>query len=354
MRVLLVARTAGPMKNLAIVAQVLTDRNHEVVSVLFKDAESMVNVHALMSFNPDVILITTSSANISDELAVIARARECGIPYAVFSDTYGAYNRPMMSVEMRKDCAMVFVPDVPEVRFAEKAGYSNVVVSGVPLWEDFADLSNFPSREETRKNLGLSDKDIAFIWTPGKQSELNWKVFRQVFQALRQPFFRDVMVLLPRFHPGDPNLKSNPYYYDDLMAECPVRTVDSSTYKKTDDLVPALDLVISSASTVGITAIYQRKGVIEFLPPEWVDHLEKEMGRRVWPPAECGAAVKAEDADHLATAIACIFHHDSCIYGDMQRAQTNHYPIKKGGAAKRIVDCLEQILARRKAAKTSA
>lgn len=349
MRVLLVARTAGPMKNLARVAQELTDRNHEVASVFSKDAESMVNVHALMGFRPNVILVATSTANISDELAVIARARDEKTPYAVFADTYGAYNRKEVPIEMRRDCATVFVPDETEKLFVPDAGYPTAVVSGVPLWEDFADLSKFPSREEMRKNLGLRDDDLAFVWTPGKDGELNKKVFRQVFQALRQ-LNTNNLVLLPRFHPGDPDLKSNPHYYDELMAECPVRTLDSGNYKKTDDLVPALDFVISSASTVGITAIYQRKQVIEYLPSEWVDRMEQQIGRRVWPPAQCGAALMSEDPYQLSIDIVQILTAASLggtfgEYGrcNLRRSQEINYPIEKGGAAKRIADSLEKI-----------
>ncbi|MEK9186558.1 MAG: hypothetical protein AAB885_03160, partial [Patescibacteria group bacterium] len=282
MRALLVARTIGPAKNLVRVASALSDRNHEVAAVLSKDPESMIYAPALMSFNPDAVLVTTSSMNISDELAVIVQARQRGIPYAIFADTYGAHNRSEMPEEMKRDCSVVFVPDETEKEFSREIGYPRAEVSGVPIWEDYADLSNYPSRGDIRGKLGISDEEIAVVSAFGKDGNLNRRLLQDTVKALRMAIeaTKRHFIFIPRFHPGDQSLKTDPNFYKEVLDGSLVRIIDSSAYKSADDIMPAMDLIVSQFSTIGINAIYQRKPVIEYMIDPVLERLEKQTGRR--------------------------------------------------------------------------
>ncbi len=365
MRVLLVSRNTGPMKNLARVAQALSDRNHEVVAVLSNSPEVMVYAPALMGFQPQVVVtsLSTTPQTISDELAVIVQAKEKGVPFAVFADTYGAHNRPEMPAELKKATSVVLVPDTAEKKFAESVGYPRAEAVGVPLWEDFADEANYPSREVTRKELGIGDGVVAVMPAFGKNGELNRELFRDTLTAIgyaAKRAGRHNYVLLPRFHPGDEAYKKDRGYYDSVLAESPVRVIGTPAYNQSDDLVPAVDIVVSQLSTVAISAIYQRKLVIEYAPPAVLDRLEKQTGRRSWPTTETGAAAQAHNVDELAAAIEWLWlklpmpenpafwaHHSEegdTLAQALWRAQIRHYPEKKGYAAKRIVEVLESLV----------
>ena len=341
MRLLLVSRTIGPAKNLARVAQAALDRNHEVAAVLSKDAAAMVPVSSLFDFAPQMVLASTSGSNIEDELKVIRVARDSRIPFGIFCDTYGTFMRPQFTPDFREACAVLFVPDKVEWDYAKEAGFKNAIVSGVPLWEDFSGIKENTPLRRAHFVYPENFPSIFVLHPLDKNGELNIQTLREVWRALElvktQTSTR--FFYMPRFHPGDPNLKANPDYYKEVLGECPVTMIFTEYEKKTEYLVPACDIVLSSFSNLGIAGIYNRKPVVEYLPPYLEDRLESLIGRRVWPPAVCGAALLARDAIHLAQNLFACSSGNPCLL-----AQERHYPIQKSGVAERIVTALEALM----------
>lgn len=149
MRVVVVSRSLAPARNLARVIQALLDRRHQVAAVLSTGISEMINVKALMNFNPHVVLISTSAEtvpgvvhNIEDELSVARESMQRGIPFTIFAESRDAYRRPQIRSGIVKSCRVLFVSDELEKIKAENAGWPNVIVSGFPLWdENFNQLS---------------------------------------------------------------------------------------------------------------------------------------------------------------------------------------------------------------------
>lgn len=339
MKVVLLARTIGPSKSLARVATRLIDRGHQVLSLLSKDPGVTILPEYLFEFDPDVVCMATSSMNIEDEAGLAQQAIELGVPYTVFADTFGAFNRPGFPADLREAAAAVFVPNEPEARFAKEVGYANPVVTGVPLWEEFAALSAYPARIKTREALGIHNNEAAVISAFGKDGVLNKKLLGETLEALDRAAKESGIefAFVPRFHPGDQSLKSDPDFYQGVLAASPVRAIDSSAYKSADDLVPAIDIVVSQFSTIGITAIYQRKAVIEFMPEAVLDRLEKQTGRRTWPTVETGAAAVATNVKELTRELG--LPEQSAHFA----AQAKHFPVERGQAADVIAARLEKI-----------
>lgn len=348
MRALIVARNIGPAKSLAMVVAALLKRGHSVAAVLSKDAQEMVDGFALMNFNPDVVLIATSSVtpqlehNLEEELDVAYGAMRNHVPFAIFSDTFGTYRRSKITAEHIRECRTIFVVDEEEKRLAEAYGFTHALVSGVPIWETFGGTGSLSGRAEVRSALGIADADIAIVYSCTKTAEINVKTLQEIFQALTElaeKLHDSVPVFLPRFHPGDPNLRENGQFYKFVLETCPVRIVLSLQYPQAEDLLQGADVVISTGSTLGIAAIFQRKYVVEFSPLFWQERLVQEFGVSIWPPASLGAAVVATDPSQLAV---CIRDRDT-LSKEQRIRQEKHYSVQPGIATARIVAELERL-----------
>ncbi|MBU1159929.1 hypothetical protein KKD04_01965 [Patescibacteria group bacterium] len=326
MKILIASVDLGPSKSLARLASGLVDVGHKVLGSFFAIPPS-----GLLDWHPDVAITGLSSLETQHELAISASAIEESIPVAWFSDTYGVFNREKIG-SLRPN--MLFVSDELEKKEAEKNGYKNVIASGIPIWEDFADLSLFPSQEEARKKLGAGKKDKLILFC-GMETELNRKFLNDVIQAIRN-LNDPSLILLPRFHPADPNRES----YSKILNK--VRWIESKGFKKTDELVPAADLIISPYSTLGITGAFQRKRVIDYIPGYFMDLLEKVTKRRYWVPAETGATLGVYKQRDLVPSIAYLFTKKG--YTELVEKQKEVYPVKKGGAIKKMIEAVENLV----------
>ncbi len=357
MRVLIVSRTVGPARNLAKVAAALVDGTHEVMAVLSKDPDAMVDPARLVGdFKPDVVLASTSSANLEDELSVMNEAVRHGVPIAMFADTYGAFWRKGFRVWGCADAInTLFVPDEAEKKLAEGKGFQRVVVSGVPLWEELAQSrEDFDlARKVGRAKLGVDGHKL-ITWSPGKNGKLNKQTLLEIFAAFREmgERFCETLAFVIRFHPGDDGLKNDPNFYKEVLPGCPVRVVvDSGIFKKQEDIVPAVDLLINSSGTLGIAGIYQRRPVLEYLPKDWEDRLEEATGFRTWPPASCGASLLVSDQKNLASGILALIGEFDGPRIKMCDAQVRNYPTTKGRAVETIVHCLLELAVKKGPAK---
>ncbi len=356
MRVLIVSRTLGPARNLAKVAAALVDGSHEVAAVFSKDAGAMVDSERLLEdFKPDIVLASTSSANLHDELMVMTRASSRDIPVAIFADTYGAFWRKGFRFwGLTPKIEVLFVPDEAEKKLAEEKGFRNVVASGVPFWEELAQSREdfFNARLHGRALLEVDGHNL-ITWSPGKNGELNKQTLSEIFASLREmgERFCETLAFVVRFHPGDGSLKSDPNFYKEVLKTCPVRIADCSMFKKQEDMIPALDLIISSSGTLGVAGIYQRVPVIEYLPKAWEDRLEEATGFRTWPPTATGASMLVSDQRHLATGILSLIGSSDVARKQMRDAQERNYPATKGRAVETIIRCLGDLAKKKTLAK---
>lgn len=333
MKVLIVSMDLGPSKSLARLASGLINAKHEVLTSFFTVPPSK---GLLGEWNPDVVITGLAAAeDKTTEIEISISAMEKKKPIIWFADTYGVFNRKKIG-SLRPD--LLFVPDEFEKQKAIEQGYKTVVASGIPLWEDFADLSLFPKREELRKKLGVgkNNKLILFCVISAKH-DINRTVTSGVISALKELNDPDIILLL-RLHPADP---------DPDIESCKkllknIAWVESPGFKATEDLLPAADFVISSISTVGIAAAYQRKRVVEYIPQPFMDLLEKLTGRRYWVPAETGATPGVYRLEDLIPAIQNLFTKEG--YANLVEKQEKAYPALKGGSIRKMIDAIEKLV----------
>lgn len=201
----------------------------------------------------DVVLIGMSS---SLELAQkeISAAQECckrGVSFGFYSDTFGTFRRPWFT-EYRDKASFLFVVNEDEARSAKEL-FSNaqIVVSGNPLWGNFF----FPkySRGEVRSRLGVGEDDRMILCPAGKNLTANILHLGGVIEAVsrldKNPSRYKVFFSK---HPGDLNSID---VYGDLVkySRSLVRVVTKEEFLGSD-MIPGADVVIESASTMGIEA----------------------------------------------------------------------------------------------------
>ncbi|MFH1366142.1 MAG: DUF354 domain-containing protein [Patescibacteria group bacterium] len=298
----------------------LVDEGHHVLACHFTVPPS-----GLLDWGPEIVITGLAAWNTEHELVISKLAMAKQIPVVWFADTYGVFAREKIG-DLRPN--LLLVPDELEKKKAKEFGYKNIIASGIPFWEEFADLSLYPRREETRKKLGIESKRVVLL--PGLNIELSRQIATDVIAALK-----DIpnIVLLPRFHSSGPEHK-------DLLKE--INWVDSSAIKKTEDLIPAADLMISVFSTLGIMAAHQRKRVIDYIPKSLMDVLEQVTKRRYWVPAESGATLGVYKKEDLVPAINYLFTPEG--YAELIKKQKEVYSAKKGIAVKKMIAALEDLV----------
>lgn len=328
MRILVVSSDIGPARSLVRLDKELVDQGHKVAGSYFLDPIPEL----LEQYNPDVMISGMSSHDASHELAIAESAITKKIPVVWFADTYGVFNRPYPDT-LKSKISLLFVPDNSEKVKAEAAGYKNVVAVGVPLWEEFVNLDNFPTREEVRVKLSIAEKE-RLVLLCGTDTH-NKRFIAAVISAIKS--LNDPnMITAFRAHPSDPDKNSYEVLFRNL------RHVDTSSIAaKTDDLVPAADLVVSPLSTVGLTAIYQRKRVIDCALPYLLDVLEEKIGIRTWSPIEVGASYGIFQENEIAIAINTLFSEKG--YAELQRKQQLAYSVGKNGSVKKMVEHIKRI-----------
>ncbi len=332
-KILFATRDVGPSRSLARIATEAVDRAHSVRSFFF---QPLADWKQFVAWQPDVVVASPASVDFKDMVDLFVWTKNQGIKLVWLADTYGVYRRPSLG-DLRAD--LIFVPDETEKEKALRYGYTNVVASGVPIWEEFFDTGRYLQREETRKRFRISESEIAVIFLGTKNGAITLQALKGLLDSLQAVPAN--WVLLPRFHPGDESFKSG--FYNEFLAKVPLRWVDTASVKVAEELLLTTDLVISLISTVGIAAACLRRTVIDYLPPFLADVLEEQIGERTWNPAESGATMKAICPESLKTAISVLLTAEG---KKLQAAkQIAQYPfLRPGAAAKLIIEEIEKLL----------
>lgn len=312
----------GPSTSLRILESELGKGNYCILSGTFLgkpgQEKTIETCFKMMIDSVPDILITGMSTK-KDELLLSKELRKRRTKIVWFADTFTIFMRSYVKKSnFRPD--LIFVPDETEKKKAENFGYPKVISSGVPLWENFADLSNFPSRKKTRASLEIEEEAKLILFMGNKLPE-NAQSLKEIVEALNQVSNQKRKVIfLPKFHQADPDLNS----YSKILEKLKMPLRESPL--PADDLIPACDMVLSACSTVGMAGIYQRKPVINYTPK-----FIQEMFARIdiifnWPPNKNGAACEVSEKSKLAGVIETHLESPNIL----EKAQKKHYPTQKG------------------------
>ena len=284
-----------------------------VVDAILADGKPFSDLVAVIEervSQADVVLIgMTSEERLSGgELAAAGIAYKMKIPFGFYSDTFGTFRRPWFK-NCRDKASFLFVINEEEAKLAREFFLNaRIVVSGNPLWEAFF----FPkyTREEVRSRLGVTEDDWMILCPAGKNLTVNLLHLGGVIEALsrlhKDPSHHKVFFSK---HPGDPNSADT---YIDLVkySRSPFRVVTKEEFSGSD-MIAGADIVIESASTMGIEAACQRVPVIEYFTEIALNRLEEANGVREWELVRLGAAREVRgNVTHLFNAILVLLFYD--------------------------------------------
>jgi hypothetical protein len=348
--VLLVGRDVGAAAPLAMVSVELAKLGIGCMAFLREcPGPSFVNGN-------DVGFVLTgmsSSPELSrDELGVLRMAISAEVPFGVFADIFGAWKGRKWFEEYRQKASVIFVLNQEEVAEA-RVMYPNAQVFGFgnPRWEEF--FTQRMTREQVRAKLSLSGSDIVVEVPGGKDLECNLLHFGAVIDAarrLREDDRSNSYVVIISIHPGDDPKGENNHRgeYEKLAGRFDwVRITDKSLISA-DNMLAGVDMVVQSASTVGVTASCQRIPVINYFSEPALDRLEGSIGSREWPPVTKGMELAVtNDFDKLCAAMqACHFGLPSCDF--MTKCQEEVYPKPVGKpAAALIAEAIRDIIGKK-------
>lgn len=292
-----------------------------------------------------VLLGMSSSPELSqEELAAGREAVILGKPIFLYADRFGTWSRPWFK-ELWPYVQCLFVINEQEAGKA-RALYPNnteVVVSGNPIWEDFA----FPtmSRPEVRNKLGIAD-DETFILVPGgKVLAINILLLDAVIEAsLKLAPWKFRIIFTP--HPGDQNDRK--FYMEIFSFTCTdtvkAEIIEKDTMSSTVAVVGA-DLVVDSASTIGIQAAFIRTPAITFLNKVVLGRMLLIEGTQLWEPCELGVSqCVTNDLVMLASAIESLLTPSG--FAEMRLCQEKKFPQppEKGSACRIITESIKEVV----------
>jgi hypothetical protein len=228
-----------------------------------------------------------------------------------------------------------------------------IVVSGNPAWEKFA----FPelTRERVRELLGIGSSELV-IMSPGiKDLVLNILLWGTIIEAASGTdvlgMLRHDVRVICSLHPGDPN---DPQLYQSLTngdrEGLQIEIIPASKMKGSE-MLPGIDLVIESFSTIGIEAAHQRIPVIACLTRLARHRYYQQSQRHDWPPYEMGAArvFKNDGSTDLASIISNMLWSSADLRSDMvqnlqdRQAKAYPQPAALGSAVSIMADSIERI-----------
>lgn len=339
MRILLVARDTAPSQAFTEIELALKKNNVEVVPVLKDDSTVEKVMPTIGRCRPDMVLSGFSSSPdlAAGELSACLWAIANQIPVALFADTFRAWGREWFG-PIRPLAKLLFVVNEDDAAMAQPLfAHAKIIASGNPAWKK--KFSPAFSREEIRKQLGVSETKTLILCPGGKDLLVNLLHWTAVLAAARllDLIRRHPAIIVFSLHPGDKNPR---IYYRTLVAASRISSLIVESLQLTgDDMVAGADIVISSASSVGdVTAPCQRKPVINFFTAPALERLEKASGSRTLPSCDIYRVTEkvVEDPWKLAIRINELLTNTI----DLRPQQEKIYPCPVEESAKLIAQTL--------------
>ncbi len=326
MYVVLVAHDFAPSQGLSKLKDALESNGHTVTSFLGfgKNITAPENTLAEHVRNADILVAgMSSSAELAvEEIHAAKIARDANILFGFYSDIYGNFNRPWLR-SLNAKTNFLFVINAQDAAEAKKS-YGNqtcIVATGNPMWEDFTHPAH--SRILTRKLLGITSQQPVILVPGTKEFAININLFSAVTEAIAR--LGKKIEIYFSLHPGDQNDQKK---YTNLTKDTILTHFLSHRAWSGSDLIPAADLVVASASTIGIEAAHQRIPVINFYTNLSRKRLQEATGSSTWKPDELGASVMIyEDTAQLAREITWLLTSKGA--DQMRKKQERIYPFNK-------------------------
>lgn len=331
MKVFANARDVGPRSALEKITSELL-ANHSAQFVIYPQEADVVLLG--MSSSPELA---------EDELAACEAAVKNGIPLALFADTFRSWARPWFEPYREAVSALFVVSPTEAEKARELFPNAKIVASGNPTWEGFF----FPKyrRDEVRAKLEVGDVD-SMILVPGSKSlAVNMLLFGGVIDAaiMLGEAYGQVFVSL---HPGD---KNPPKLYKELAdySPIPVKFV-LRDFMSGSEMIPGADVVVESASTIGIEAACQRVPVVEYFTYAGRGNWKRQAGSVDYEPCELDIAVEASlDTRQFSEVLNLILakgdEWDVCRIMLERQREVFPKPVERGVAVKVIVSTLREL-----------
>lgn len=291
MKITLVAQDMAPSQALGLIADKLSKNGHFAMSLLGNSntppSHGTICTHVANS-RAIVVGMSSSKELAQPELYALEVARNHGIPAFCYADTYGAHNRPWFE-ELLAGTTLFHISESEADKARSLLPKTNVIATGNPMWDDFF----FPkfTRAEVQEKLALTAEHKAVLCPGGKSAAVNVLHFSRTIELCSD--IQNLVVFLS-LHPGD---KTDPAVYQELVDLAPVPgTIVPKELLSAPDMLPGINLVIESASTIGIEAACQRIPVVDYFSSLARARLKKTTGSDQWPL--CGQVAHDLDIYH--------------------------------------------------------
>ncbi len=404
MRVCLVGRDMAPSEAFEMLAAGLSKAGHSGLTLMVGKGKPLAwtleDIEVAVS-NSDVIIVGMSSKRelAEPEIGACAAAVAAGKPFGFYGDTYHCHERAGEGSwfgPFRNEARFFFAVNGEEAE-AAKLVFPNAtcVATGNPKWENYA----FPrkTREEVRRELGVTDDEIFVLAPGGKSPDVNlpqWEALLEAFASLMTEDLKFRVVFST--HPGDrtpeavdpivirkgveravqclkamlddkqltsalidaaeqgldkdiaaafadPN--ANLGIYGDLLKFSAVPVMMADRNVKTSDLVPGADLIVEWGSSIGIEAAHQRLPIVSLATMVGRRRMASTSKTVKWELCELGVSVEVDSADgahSLAEAIGDLLE-DSSAQKERQ-AQVYPVPAERGTSIRKMVEALEALV----------
>lgn len=352
--ILCIADAPGPAEFLA-----------PVVPLFTKDAEVIIAVGTAMSIlkpfgaiacddevqvddifaqiKPNVLVSAISSLTSGPYVnnRFIKLAREGNIPVISLQDIWGNH-RMAQNKEIISLITAVCAPDEFAGSLWKEDGFNGeIFVTGNPAFDRFAMLDVAKERNRLRAQLHIDNNDRVICYagqgTP-YHIEADKKTFAYVTEAIRGLARNIPIKLIARHHPRAVETE----YYKEYSHG--IETIDTSSFAFTDEILSAVDVVVSICSTNLIHACFLRIPAVSVLLPEQGRALLKEIGLDDFSPNSMGASMGVYDQDPavLQRMLEAIFTNES-LRDRMRKSQEKNFPLN-GGAAERVVKVIQKFM----------
>lgn len=347
MNVVLVGYDVAPSKSFELLTNEFLRRGHLVSFRYFghgkgpQDGVKEQIDKVFKFYHIDFVLAGMSSTAERADLEVYAAkaAGGNGIKYGLYADTYGCHKREWFK-DVRSRVRLLFVVDEKQKENAESLFPKHaVVVSKNPLWEDY--MTPAVDRGVIRQKIGVSDNQQVVLVPGTKTMVINATLFGSVAAAMHcaDMKWRDRVLVLST-HPGDKNDMKD--FFDGLkkFSSFDVKVV-TKDIASSSELVPASDIVVQVAGSVGVETAYQRKPVINFynevignwMKAEAVENCEGEAMLTVY-----------HDTMRLSKVMNDLLSPETLLRENMMLAQEETFSIPpvKGTAVRLMADEIEK------------
>lgn len=356
--VLLVAKDVGLAAPLAMVAAELAKLGVGSAAFLRGGPDifclNELFFHIARTNYPDFVLTgMSSSPELSEcELKTLQFAYDNKVPFGVFSDTFGAWKGREWFEEYRQEAAALFVLNEEEAEEARvRYPQAKVFGYGNPRWVEF--FTQRTTRDRVRRTLDLDWDDVVVEVPGGKDLQVNLAHFGAVINAvvlLQKNTSRRFFVVIS-IHPGDDpkNEHGHKAEYEKLADGKSFVLITDKSLISADDMLVGANMVVQSASTVGVTASCQRIPVINFFTQAALDRLEKNVGSRLWEPVEQGVELQVvDDVEALSRLMFSFYMGNGSEVRALLARQAEVYPKPTGKpAAALIAEALRDLIGKK-------